>query len=81
MSEGRTRAVDERALKFLRVYGEKLFVLDARELGINRISDRVSEYFNHLLFAPVLNNIFLRELAKVNKHPYTNRRYMWRVEY
>lgn len=81
MSEGRTRAVDERALNFLQVYGEKLFVLDAKDLGINRISDCVSEYFNHLLFAPVLNNLFLRELSKVNKHPYSNRRYMWKVKY
>ncbi|ULT59520.1 SIS domain-containing protein [Neobacillus drentensis] len=81
MSEGRTRAVDVRALKFLQAYGEKLVVLDAKDLGINRISDSVSEYFNHLIFAPVLNNVFLRELAKVKKHPYTNRRYMWKVKY
>ncbi|MEH7121461.1 hypothetical protein V7128_29280 [Neobacillus vireti] len=81
MSEGRTRAVNERALLFLQVYGEKLFILDAKDLGINRISDSMSEYFNHLLFAPVLNNLFLRELAKVKNHPYTNRIYMWKVKY
>jgi len=81
MSEGRTRPVDERALNFLKKYGERLYILDAKELGINRISDSVSEFFNHLLFSSILNNVYLRELSYAKKHPYTNRRYMWKVEY
>ena len=34
-----------------------VYLLDAKELGINRIRDSVSEYFNHLIFSPVLNNV------------------------
>ncbi|MEG0272670.1 MAG: SIS domain-containing protein [Hydrogenoanaerobacterium sp.] len=81
VSEGRTRPVDLRALKFLKNYGEKLFVLDAKELGINRINPTVAEYFNHLLFSSILNNVYLRELSYAKKHNYKNRRYMWQVEY
>lgn len=81
IAEGRTRPMDLRAQEFLRQYGERIYVLDAKELGINRISDRVSEYFNHILFAPILNNTYLRELAVAKKHNYLNRRYMWKVKY
>lgn len=81
ISEGRTRPVDIRALNFLEKYGERLFVIDAKELGINRISDRVSEFFNHLIFSSLLNNVYLRELSYAKKHNYMNRRYMWKVEY
>lgn len=81
LSEGRTRPVDMRALKFLKAYGERLFVLDAKDLGINRISDNVAEFFNHLVFSSLLNNVYLRQLARERKHPYVNRRYMWKVEY
>ena len=81
LSEGRTRPVDLRALKFLEKYGERLFVIDAKELGINRISDHVSEYFNHIIYSSILNNVYLRELSYAKKHNYMNRRYMWKVEY
>ena len=81
VSEGRTRPVDERALRFLKNYGEKLYVPDAKELGINRLDSSVAEYFNHLVFSSVLNNVYLRELSYAKKHPYQNRRYMWQVEY
>ncbi len=81
MSEGRTRPVDERSLKFLKNYGERLFLLDAKELGLNQINDSVVEYFNHLIFSSILNNVYLRKLSDAKQHPWTNRRYMWKVEY
>ncbi|HEX3026272.1 MAG TPA: sugar isomerase, partial [Clostridia bacterium] len=81
VSEGRTRPVDERALNFLRRYAERIHVLDAKELGINRINDTVAEFFNHLIFSSVLNNVYLRELSYSKDHPYTNRRYMWKTQY
>ncbi|MED4853398.1 SIS domain-containing protein [Caldifermentibacillus hisashii] len=82
VSEGRVRPADERVIKFLNRYGgEKAYILDAKELGINRIKDSVSEYFNHILFSPILNNVYLRQLSYVKKNDYMNRRYMWKVEY
>jgi len=82
VSEGKVRAADERAVKFLKTYGgENVYILDAKELGINRIKDSVSEYFNHILFAPILNNVYMRKLSEATKKDYTTRRYMWKVDY
>ena len=81
LSEGRTRPMDERAMRFLEKYGERLYVLDAKELGINRIHDRVCEYFCPLLFSALLQNVYLHEMAHARRHPISTRRYMWKVEY
>lgn len=81
-SEGRMRPADDRAEKFLKEYGgDKVYILDAKELGINCFADTVSEYFNHILFAPVLNNVYMRQLSYATKMDYMTRRYMWKVEY
>ena len=82
VSEGRVRPADERVITFLKKYGgEKINILDAKELGINRIKDSVSEYFNHVLFSPILNNVYMRQLSYAIKKDYNTRRYMWKVEY
>ena len=61
--------------------GEKVYILDAKELGLDGIKDSVVEYFNHLLFTPVLNNVYMKALSKTTGKDYTTRRYMWKVEY
>lgn len=82
VSEGRVRPADDRAIRFLNTYGgEKIYLLDAKELGINRIRDSVCEYFNHILFSPILNNVYMRKLSKAIQKDYSTRRYMWKVEY
>lgn len=82
VSEGRVRPADERAVTFLKKYGgDKVYILDAKELGINRIKDSVNEYFNHVLFSPILNNVYMRQLSYATKKDYNTRRYMWKVEY
>lgn len=82
VADGRTRPADERAVTFLKRYGgEKVYILDAKELGINRIPDTVCEYFNHILFSPILNNVYMRQLSYTIKKDYNTRRYMWKVEY
>lgn len=82
VSEGRVRPADERVIRFLKTYGgDKVYLLDAKELGITRIKDTVSEYFNHILFSPILNNVYMRALSKKIKKDYSTRRYMWKVEY
>ena len=50
ISEGTTRELDERALKFLNKYGKRIEVLDAKELGLSTIDASVVDYFNHSLF-------------------------------
>lgn len=80
ISEGSTRALDERALRFLRTYAKRIEVLDAKELGLSVIDTSVVDYFNHSLFNNVYP-IYNHELAEARKHPLPTRRYMWKVEY
>lgn len=82
VADGRTRGADERAITFMNKYaGKKVYILDAKELGLNNLKDSVSEYFNHLLFTPILNNVYMKELSKATGIDYTTRRYMWKVAY
>ncbi len=82
VSVGRSRANDERAITFLNTYGGKrVYLLDAKEIGLNDLPDTVSEYFNHLVFSPILNNVYMRALSVVTNKSYMTRRYMWKVVY
>lgn len=82
ISVGRSRCNDERGIRFVNQYGgERVYQLDAKELGLNENKDSVSEYFNHLIFAPILNNVYMRALSVVTHKDYMTRRYMWKFEY
>ncbi|MFT8340913.1 SIS domain-containing protein [Clostridium beijerinckii] len=80
VSEGSTRPLDERALKFLDKYARRVEVIDAKELGLSKIDSSVVDYFNHTLFNNVYP-IYNKALADERQHPLTTRRYMWKVEY
>ena len=80
ISEGSSRALDERALKFLKTYAERFEVIDAKDLGLSTIDASVVDYFNHSLFNNVYP-VYNRALAEERQHPLTTRRYMWQVEY
>lgn len=81
MSDGKTRPLDERALDFLNVYGgDKVEVVDTKELGINIIPDEVVEYFNPILHWSV-GLEYAEGLAKAKKHPLMQRRYLGKVPY
>lgn len=80
VAEGKTRPVDERALRFLKQYAKHYEVLDAKELGLSVIDTDVIDYFNHSLFNNVFN-VYNHKLADARKHPLTTRRYMWKVQY
>ena len=80
VSEGSTRALDERCLKFLKTYAKRIEVLDAKELGLSVIDASVVDYFNHSLFNNVYP-IYNHALAEARRHPLPTRRYMWKVEY
>ncbi|TCV05141.1 fructoselysine-6-P-deglycase FrlB-like protein [Samsonia erythrinae] len=80
IAEGKTRALDERALTFIKKYGKRVEVIDAKELGISTIDASVVDYFNHSLFNNVYP-VYNRALADIRQHPLTTRRYMWKVSY
>ena len=80
MSVGKTRPLDERAREFFQRYGGKLFVIDPRELGIEKLDPTVSEFF----CPPLLMNavdVFNQELAILRAHPLTTRKVHVEVPY
>lgn len=79
-SLGRTRILDERALKFLKKYAKKIEVVDAKELGLDMINSEVAEYFNPILFYTILSE-YRAKLADKRNHSLDVRRYMGKVKY
>ncbi len=80
MSEGRTRQLDERCLKFLKTYARNYIVIDPRDIGISRISPSVVEFFTPVVLIPI-ERYYVEQMAKVRKRSMDYRRYMWKVEY
>jgi fructoselysine-6-P-deglycase FrlB-like protein len=80
LNEGRTRPLDKRVIAFLERYAERYEVVDARELGIDVLSESVVDYFNPVLFYSVMCE-YREALAKFRDHPLETRRYMGKVKY
>ena len=80
MSEGRTRALDERCLKFLNTYAENFIVIDFKELNKGRIDASVVEFFNPVVLIPI-ERYYVSQMAEIRDHSMDMRRYMWKVEY
>lgn len=79
-SAGRTRPLDERAIRFIERYQGKLQCIDVEKLDIAALPASVKEYFCGLLHNCVLD-VYNLALATARNHPLTTRRYMWKVEY
>ena len=64
MSEGRTRALDERCLKFLRTYAENYIVIDFEKLNGGKIDKSVVEFFNPVVMIPI-ERYYVSQMAEV----------------
>lgn len=81
MNEGRTRAMDSRALDFLNRFGAKTTVVDAKDYGLSSyVPGSVAEYFNPMLITGIVR-VYAEQLAILRNHPLSQRRYMWKLEY
>ena len=80
MGTGNAREMDERCLEFLKKYGSKYEVIDAKELGMEEIDDSVNEYFCPMLFYN-MTVAYRTALQNKRQHPLDMRRYMGVVEY
>ena len=80
MGEGRTRALDERCLKFLKTYAENFIVIDFKELNKGRIDPVVVEFFNPVVLIPI-ERYYVFQMSQVTGHSMDERRYMYKVEY
>ncbi|OMF02690.1 SIS domain-containing protein [Paenibacillus sp. FSL H7-0331] len=75
-----TRPLEERALTFLKQYGEKLIVIDAKKFDLTGIDEEVQGYLAPLVINVVLR-MFALALSKTRNHPLETRRYMFKVPY
>lgn len=81
MNEGRTRAMDSRALDFMQRFDAKVSLVDAKDFGLSSIvAKEVIDYFNPIIVSPVIR-VYAEQIAIVRNHPLTKRRYMWKLEY
>ena len=81
MNDGNTRPMDVRALEFLNRFDAKVTVVDAKDYGLgNEIPASVKDYFNPILLDGVLR-VYGEAIAEARKHPLTQRRYMWKLNY
>ena len=78
-STGKTRALDERAEKFLNVYNNHLTIIDAMNYGADELGS-VSEYFDAFFYNEVVD-VYNQLLADVRQHSLDLRKYMWKYEY
>ena len=61
--------------------GAKVTVVDAKDYGLaNVIPAQVKDYFNPILIDGILR-VYAEAIAEARKHPLTQRRYMWKLEY
>lgn len=80
MGLDQTRYLEERALKFLKTYTDRIFKIDMQEVDFSKID---AEYRGYLA-AVVINNIcrmYSKAIAKERDHSLDLRRYMHIVEY
>ena len=79
-SVGRTRALDERAERFLNRFGGHHWIVDGEKLGLGQLDESVAEYFNSVLMHPISKQM-IAAMGDVRMHPMSYRRYMWKFEY
>lgn len=79
-SSGKTRPLDDRVEVFLKEYAKRYIIIDANEVGLDRIDERIAEYFNSVIMVP-LERFFVYQLSLITNHSMDHRRYMWKVNY
>lgn len=80
MGLDQTRFLEERALKFLKKYTDRIFIIDMQEVDFSKI-DKV---YRGYLAPMVINNVcrmYSKAIAKEREHSLDIRRYMHIVEY
>ena len=78
-STGRTRALDDRALTFMKKFNDRCMILDGLDYGMGELGN-VSEYLDPFFHTNVIR-VFNNLLADVRNHPLSVRRYMWKFDY
>ncbi len=72
--------MDTRSRDFIKKYNGQLEVIDAEELGLNKIQDSVVDYFNPMVFYE-MGVLYRDQLGAKRGHPTEVRQYMGKVDY
>lgn len=75
------RPMAERAERFLRQYTRKLWVLDARELGLASVDPGARPLVADLVLGSTTLNRIAEHFASWTGRPLTDRHYMWKIDY
>lgn len=78
-STGRTRGVDERAIRFLEKFNNHTTIIDGYDYGMKELGE-VSEYYDHDFYSELLG-VYNHLLADRRQHPLSWRKYMWKFAY
>lgn len=78
-SLGKTRELDERALKFLKKYSKDVEVFDAKKYGLEKLG-KDADYLQPIIFGEIISAVMQESMAARN-HPIFRRRYMMKEEY
>ena len=80
-SNGKSRPLDERVLRFLERFAGHYVVIDAAESALYQKADpAVAEYFEPVVLWPI-ERMFVEQMAEVRGHSMDDRNYMWKFEY
>ncbi len=74
------RPLDERAEAFCKKFSKDVHVIDCREFDMLDVAPEARGYFANIVLTAVLR-LHAAYLAEYRGHPFTVRRYMWKMEY
>lgn len=78
-SSGKTKELDERAIRFLTKFNHHCHIIDLEKYGVSELGE-VSEYFD-AIFHTELIGVYNKLLADMRDHPLSKRKYMWKYQY
>jgi len=80
-TNGRSRALDERVIRFFERFAGRYTVIDAAESQLYKEADpSIAEYFEPVVIWPI-ERLFVEQIAEVRGRSMDDRNYMWKYEY
>lgn len=78
-SLGKTRELDERALKFMKKFSDDVEIFDAKKYGLDKLG-KEAEYLQPIVYSEIIMQVMTESMTARN-HPMFRRRYMMKEEY
>jgi len=80
-TNGKSRALDERVIRFFERFAGRYTIIDAAESALYKEADPgIAEYFEPVVIWPI-ERMFVEQMAEVRGRSMDDRNYMWKFEY